>query len=75
MSVELHFLWSHLNYFPKNCGDLNEEQGECFYQDIRIIEKRYQSQWNVNFLDDYCWCLKKNAVAAQDEVLEKIFHP
>ena len=31
ISVKLHFLRSHLDYFPKNCGDLSEEQGECFH--------------------------------------------
>ena len=29
MSVKLHFLRTYLDYFPKNCGDLSEEQGEC----------------------------------------------
>ena len=32
-SVKLHFLG--LYYFPKNCRDLSEEQGEHFHQDIR----------------------------------------
>ena len=58
MSVKLHFLSSHLDYFPKNF----EEQGERFHQDIRIMEKRNQVQWDVNFLADYCWCLKRYAV-------------
>ena len=31
MSVKLHILMSHLVYFPKNCGDLSEEQSECFH--------------------------------------------
>ena len=34
MSVILNFLWSHLDYFPKNC----EEQGERFHQDICIMK-------------------------------------
>ena len=38
-SVKLHFQLSRLNYFPKNCGDLSEEQGECFHQDICIMEE------------------------------------
>ena len=41
MSVKMHFLQSHLDYFLENCGDLKEEQGECFHQDISDIEKRY----------------------------------
>ena len=44
MSVKMHFLPSHLDYFPQNCGDLSEEQGERFHQDIRVMEERYQDR-------------------------------
>ena len=64
MSVKLQFQWSLLNYFPKNRGDLSEEQIERFHQDIRIIKERYQGRWDVNFLTDYWRCLKQDAVAA-----------
>ena len=65
MSVKMHFPLSHLDYFPENCGDFSEEQGERFHQDIRVMEERYQGQWNVNFLADYCWCLKRDVVSAR----------
>ena len=55
MLVKLHFLWSHLDYFPKNWGDLSEEQVEHFHQDICIMEEGYQGWWDVNFLADYSW--------------------
>ena len=42
MSVKMHFLRSHLDYFPENCGDFREEQDERFHQDISDMEKRYQ---------------------------------
>ena len=71
MSVKLHFLQSLVNYFPKNYGDLIEKQGECFHQDICIC---YQGWLEVNFLVDYCWYLKLDAVAAE-EVPEKTFYP
>ena len=61
MSVKLLFLHSHLDHFLKNCRDLCEDQGEHFH----IIEVRYQGQWDVNFLADYCWCLKRDSVAAE----------
>ena len=32
MSVKMHFLRSHLDYFPQKCGDLSEEQGERFHR-------------------------------------------
>ena len=65
MSVKFHFLRSHLDYFPQNCGDLSEEQGERFHQDIRVMKERYQGRWDVNFLADYFWCLKRGVVATQ----------
>ena len=65
MSVKMHFIQSHLDYFPQNCGDLSEEQGERFHQDICVMEECYQGWWDVNFLVDYCWCLKQDLQATQ----------
>ena len=42
MSVKMHFLRSHLDYFLENWGDVSEEQGERFHQDISDMEKRYR---------------------------------
>jgi len=39
MSVKVHFLHSHVNYFPENLEAIIEEQGESFHQDIKTIEK------------------------------------
>ena len=33
MSLKLHFLASHRDYFPPNLGAVSEEQGERFHQD------------------------------------------
>ena len=41
MSVKIHFLHTHLDYFPENLGAMSEEQGERFHQDIKTMEKRY----------------------------------
>ena len=41
MSVKVHFLHSHLDYFPENLGEMSEEQGERFHQDLKTMEKRY----------------------------------
>ena len=40
MSIKFHYLFSHLNYFPETLGDISEEQGEMFHQDIRTMEER-----------------------------------
>lgn len=59
MSLKVHFLHSHIEYFPENLGAYSEEQGERFHQDVRDIERRYQGRWNVSMLADYCWMLKR----------------
>ncbi|KYN14472.1 hypothetical protein ALC57_13323 [Trachymyrmex cornetzi] len=59
MSLKLHFLNSHLSFFPQNLGDVSEEQGERFHQDIKNMERRYQGRWNSHMLADYCWNLER----------------
>ena len=46
MSIKLHFLHSHLFRFLKNLGDLSDEQGERFHQDISDMEVHYQGRWD-----------------------------
>ena len=75
MSIKQHFLRSHLGYFPKNWRDLSEEQVEHFCKDIRVIEKRNQGQWGVNFLVDYFWRLKRVVAEHRRKSLKKTFHP
>lgn len=60
MSIKVHFLHSHLDRFPENLGDLSEEQGERFHQDIRTMEERYQGHWNAHMMADYCWSIKNS---------------
>ena len=43
MSIKIHYLFSHLDRFPENLGELSEEQGERFHQDIKVMEERYQA--------------------------------
>ena len=40
MSVKVYFLHGHLDYFPENLVDYNEEQGEIFHHNIKDMEKR-----------------------------------
>ncbi|UYV79052.1 hypothetical protein LAZ67_17000923, partial [Cordylochernes scorpioides] len=42
MSLKIHFLHSHLDFFPDNLGAVSDEHGERFHQDISSMEKRYQ---------------------------------
>jgi len=42
MSIKLHFLDSHIDYFPGKLGDYSKEHGERCHQDMKDMEKRYQ---------------------------------
>ena len=44
MSLKIHFLESHLDFFPENLGKVSDEHGERFHQDITAMEKRYQGK-------------------------------
>ena len=61
MSIKVHYLHSHLSEFPANLGDVSEEQGERFHQDVKVMEERYQGRWNCNMMADYCWSLMRDA--------------
>ena len=39
MRRRVHFLNSHLDRFSNNCGDVSDEQGKQFHQDIKIMEE------------------------------------
>ena len=39
ISVEIHFLFSHLDRFPENLGVVSDEQGERCPQDIKVIKQ------------------------------------
>ena len=60
MSIKVHFLNSHLHQFPQNLGDVSDEQGECFHQDLMVMEERYQGRWDRNMMADYCWSIKRD---------------
>ena len=58
MSIKVHFLHSHLDKFPDNCGDVSDEQGERFNQNIKTMVEHYQRQWGKQMMADYCWSIK-----------------
>ncbi|UYV82452.1 hypothetical protein LAZ67_21002222 [Cordylochernes scorpioides] len=65
MSLKIHFLHSHLDFFPDNLGAVSDEHGEMFHQDISSMEKRYQGKWSPVMLADYCWTLKRDLPQAK----------
>jgi hypothetical protein len=60
MSIKVHYVHSHLDKFPDNCGDFSDEQGERFHQDLKVMEDRYQGRWDKRMLADYCWSIKRD---------------
>ena len=60
MSLKMHYLHSHLDFFPENLGSVSDEHGEHFHQTISTIEHRYQGRWNPSMLADYCWLLQRD---------------
>ena len=65
MSLKIHFLDSHLNFFPDNLGAVSDEHGERFHQDIPALEKRYHGQSSARMLSDYCWTMKRDVPDAK----------
>ena len=48
MSLKFHFLHSHLDFFPDNCGAVSDEHGERFHQDISVLGRRYREKVFTN---------------------------
>jgi hypothetical protein len=56
-ALKIHFLHSHLDFFPLNLGTVSDEQWERFHQAISTMEKRYAGKSSENMLAYYCWKL------------------
>ena len=61
MSLKMHFLFSHLDFFPLYCGDVSNEHGERFHQDISVMQHRYKGKWSAAMSGGYCWMMKIDA--------------
>ena len=53
--------------FPRILAAQSEEQGEGYYQDIKMVEKRSQGRWNCNMMADYCRNLIRDVPYEVDE--------
>jgi hypothetical protein len=56
MILKIHFL----DFFPENLGEVSDEHGERFHQDIMTMEKWYQGIWTSSMLAGYWWALKRD---------------
>ena len=65
MLLKMHFLHSHLDFFPANLDAVSDEHGERFHQDIANMDKRYQGKWSPSMLGDYSWTLIRDVTDSE----------
>ncbi|ESO03183.1 hypothetical protein HELRODRAFT_174081 [Helobdella robusta] len=65
MSLKIHLLDSYIDFFPECLGEVSDEHGERFHQEIAVMESRYQGRWSSAMLADYCWFLQRDAPEAK----------
>ena len=61
MSLKIHFLHSHIDFFPENLGAVSDEHGERFHQEIAIMEQRYKGKYSSSMMGDFCWSLQRDS--------------
>jgi hypothetical protein len=54
-----------LGFFPENLGEVSDEHGDRFDQDIMAMKERYQGNWTSSMLGDYCSTLKMDVLDAK----------
>lgn len=54
LTLKMHFLKNHLDFFPENLGAYSDEHGERFHQDISEIESRFNGRYTPQMLAEYC---------------------
>jgi hypothetical protein len=57
MSPKIHFLKSHIDFFPSEMEQVTDEHGERFQQDLSTLEQRYQGRADPRMMADYCWMI------------------
>jgi hypothetical protein len=57
ISPKLHFLESYPDFFPQNLGEVRDEHGERFHQDIYIMGKWFMGRQKCGMLAEYCWSI------------------
>ena len=70
MSIEVHYLQNHLDYFPANLGDFSEEQGERFHQDIKktLHTQSISFRLHINCVRDKVLNFKNSQILAEKSI-------
>ena len=50
MSIKVNFLRNLLDCFSENLGDVRDEQGQKFHQDIKVMEEQYRGRWDIKMI-------------------------
>ena len=50
MCLKQHLMDSHVEYSPENLRNNSEEQGDRFYQDIKVMEQIDYGRWDENMI-------------------------
>lgn len=74
MSLKVHYLHSHLDFFRDNLGHVSEEHGERFHQDILVMEQRYKGHWDSAMMGDYVWSLVRRSQAGHKRKARSSLH-
>ena len=61
MSLKIHFLHSHIDFFPQNLGAVSDEHGERFHQEIAVMEQRYRGKYSPSMMGDFCSSLQRDS--------------
>ena len=69
LSLKVHFIDCHLDFFPENLRTVSDEHGERFHQDISTMERRYQGKRSPSMLADYCWTLRGGVPQAKSSTV------
>lgn len=59
MSLKIHFLHHHMDWFESQLSTESDEQGERFHQIALTMETRYRGKKLDSMLGDLCWWLKR----------------
>ena len=59
MSLKLHFLHAHLDFFQPKLKAVSDKHGEWFHQGIALIESQYKEKFNISMMGDYCLFLQR----------------
>lgn len=60
MSLKIHYLHCHIEYFLQQMSTESDEHGERFHQIAAVMEARYKGKKLDALLGDLCWWLNKS---------------